>query len=467
LKIKVYALIGLLTLIILPIVPSSGLVQLNVVLSSSGTIQQNIPTNPDVIISLSGTNINVSRIDGTQLYLGQSVSTAFYTAVSSVSNPVVFIRAGTYTLTQTLTWNSVSHVELIFEDNAKLFVSNYMNSPAIHLQGVNNWLIQNPTIDGNMLNQEDGRGNQGLGKALFGILIEGGSNNLVDGATITNCGQFGVFISNPSYSSPAVNNGVINSEISYCGWNAITVGVYQQPAKDTDDYFKNNVIHNCDDVGISTYATRSLIENNTIYDDIVGTGHVLGWNNAGTGIQVEGGSGNTIRYNTVTNCKVGIQTNEPPYDYNTITYNTITHCIDGIAIRSSHNTVTFNTITDYNFQNGWNTAISLLNSNDNDINDNKISTSHIANAIYIGSSSNDNRVLRNNITASQSNTWSIWIESSSRNDVEQNNISGFNGIGVTNAACMNTILKTNDLRSCTGTKISDLGTGTTNQGNLL
>ena len=129
-----------------------------------------------------------------------------------------------------------------------------------------------------------------------------------------------------------------------------------------------------------------MIEGNTIYDGIVGTGRQLGWNNIGSGIQVEGGGSNTIQYNTISNCRIGIATNEPPYDYNVITHNNVNHCLDGIAIRSAHNTVTFNSITDYNFQNGWGTAISLLNSVDNNVNDNTMSTSNIANSIYLGSS---------------------------------------------------------------------------------
>ena len=470
LKAKIYIAIALLTWILLPgAVFSAGSLQSNATFSFVGAIQPPTETY-SYTISVSGSNyILKNEATGQTEYQSTNPTQVFTNAFSKLpQGGSILTKTGTYSLPQTITANQINNIKWYFEDGATLYVNNGVNAPAITLLKSSNWLIKNPTINGNMLNQQDAKGNNGLGKALFGILINGGSNNLVDGATITNCGQFGVFISNPTYSSPAVNNGVVNSKISNCGWNAITIGVYQQPTTDTDDYIRNNTVHNCDDVGISTYGTRSLIENNTIYDGIPGTGHQLGWNNIGSAIQVEGGGNNTIQNNNISNCRIGIATNEPPFDYNTITHNNVNHCLDGIAIRSAHNTVTFNTITDYNFQNGWNTAISLLNSADNDINDNTMSTSNIANSIYLGSS-NDNRVFRNTITANPSkpNTWSIWIETSSRNDIEQNQINGYNGIGIVDASSTGTVIRNNDLRSCTGTKISDSGTGTITEGNLL
>ena len=250
---------------------------------------------------------------------------------------------------------------------------------------------------------------------------------------------------------------------AYCGWNGITVGAYGQPTKDSDNYFTNNEIHHCGDVGTSTYALRCSIENNYVYD-IDGS---LGYDNANGGIQVEGGNSNIIKGNTIERMRVGIQTNEPPLDPNTITLNTVNHCIDGIALRSSHNTVTQNNIADYNYLNGYGKAISLLNANNNNVNDNKISSTLAgANANYLGTC-NDNQILRNTIVGSaQPNFWSIELYSSLRTDIEQYIISGFNGIGIADAASTDSIIKNNDLTICTGVRIRDLGIGTIKEGNL-
>ena len=150
-------------------------------------------------ISVSGSNyILKNEATGQTEYQSTNPTQVFTNAFSKLpQGGSILTKTGTYSLPQTITANQINNIKWYFEKGATLFVNNGVNAPAISLLKSSNWLIQNPTINGNMSKPGDARGNSGLGKALFGILINGGSNNLVDGATITNCGQFGVFISEP------------------------------------------------------------------------------------------------------------------------------------------------------------------------------------------------------------------------------------------------------------------------------
>ena len=56
--------------------------------------------------------------------------------------------------------------------------------------------------------------------------------------------------------------------------------------------------------------------------------------------------------------------------------------------------------------------------------------------------------------------YGIEVFSSLRTIIESNKISGYSGINIANAACIDTLIKNNDLSECVNTKISDYGTGT-------
>ena len=230
-----------------------------------------------------------------------------------------------------------------------------MNSPAIRLNSVNNWLIHNPTIDGNSANQAHIPGQ--AGDEYHGIMVRGGSNNVIDGADISHVGVSGVyFLSNSN--EPAYNNGVVNSKISYIGWNGVTVWDYSGTQYSLGYYAVNNDVSHCGDVGIAVYGLSARIENNYVHENDGTLGDPVS-SSPGWGIAIEGGGKATIRGNTVTNCDEGIHTTVTA-DSNTISNNIIDNCLFGIYVISNNNIIENNKVS-----NSQNKALIVTNGNNN------------------------------------------------------------------------------------------------------
>jgi len=260
LKTKIYVLITLLafgTLLQLHTGFSAGLLQTNVTLPFSGVVQQTSTGTYSYIIRVSGSNVQMT--DGTtgQIYYQSTNATQVVNiAIGNLTQGGnILFKTGTYNLKGSITATGINDINLYFEEGAILFVSHGMNAPAIILNACNNWLIQSPTINGNLANQAVATGSGGTGMVEYGILINIGANNRIDGANITNCGQVGVVIAGTgNYLTD--HNSITNSIITFCGWNGITVDTinHAYPLYVTNTQIINNEVAYSGDVGISTYG---------------------------------------------------------------------------------------------------------------------------------------------------------------------------------------------------------------------
>ena len=447
---KIYIIIALLAWIALPVeVSSASLLQSSATFSVVGTIQP--PTGTYFYtISISGSNyVMKNGTTGQTNYQSPNAAQVINAAIGNLTqDSKILIKTGTYILSGSITATKINNITLVFEEGAKLFVSNGMNAPAIRLNSVNNWLIQNPTIDGNNINQAHVPAR--AGDEFHGIIIRGGSNNQIDRANITNTGVSGVyFLSNSN--EPSNNNGVTNSLITYSGWNGITVWSYGGTQYSVGNYAINNEVSHSGDVGIAVYGLSTRIENNNVHDmdGVLGDPKSSPWiigPNTHWGIAVEGGGQSYITKNNVSNCNEGIHTTFTA-DSNTISNNTVNNAQFGIYITSNNNMVDAN-----NISNIQNKAIIVTDSNNNTFSDNQLSG-----IIYVAASS-DIRFIDNTVNAP--NYYGVEISSSLRTIIESNTISGYRGINIANAQCLDTLIKYNDLSGIVNTKISDSGTGT-------
>lgn len=408
-KTIIYVLIALLACSgLLVSVKSAYLTESSVTLLASGTIQQS-QTTYSHIIRISGSNYTVEN--------GATGQTEFQStnAAQSINNALsrggsILVKTGSYPISSRITGQGVNNVTLVFEAGAKFVLANNVNSPVLFLNGVDGWLIQNPTIDGNMANNQ-------LLTDTNGIYILNSSNCRVDGANIYNCRIFGFYV---LYN--CVNCGITNSTVTNCGWNCITLS----DEGCTGSYAINNEVSHCGDVGITTYADSAVVKDNNIHD-IDGTSGSI---NTHWGLGVEGGTNSTLTGNTVTNA-----------DY-------------GIVVHNSGNTAggtcNANMISSNKFQNILICGIEI-HSSDNVISGNQIidwSASKNAITIELGASgpntANNNQIIGNTLNSRYANA---------------------NGIDV-RTGVTNTLIQNNDLRGILGTKIINSGTGTQIIGNL-
>lgn len=393
--------------VLAPSYRTMGAIQTTQILSSSGIIQQEQMGQYTYVISLSGTSIQMKNGTTGQIkYQSTNATQVINNALGNLTQgQSISIDPGIYDLNGSITTVSkTNNIELHFEKNAILFVSNYMNAPAIIVNG-NNWLIQNTTINGNSANQEV-VANVGS-KPEDGILISVGScNNLVTGANITNCGRWGFFIAD-DLSGSTTNNGIINSVVTSCGLNDITIGQGV-----INSYATNNEVAYSSDVGITTWGQSSTIRDNYVHD-INGT---AGYNNASWGIAVESGGNDTISENIIIGCIAGINL-VTQYNYNNVFNNQIENCKSGVVTASN-----FNTISDNKIENCKEYGININSGgNSNIVTYNNITSCGYG--IYIGSDKNlvkENRI--NNFDITKEGCQAITTDSASSNQIIRNQI---------------------------------------------
>jgi hypothetical protein len=264
-------------------------------------------------MSVSGSNYLIKNSVGSTLKSSTSSSTTFNYLFGSSgiasTGSTVYINAGSYTVDST--WYIYKNVAKFTFSNAILTLANNVNYPVLYIDGVTGVTITGININGNTANQNIGSINSP--NPCDGIVIWDSTNTLVDKANIDSCREFGYAV----YGS-SNNVGITNSNIANCGWNGIQIGY---SAGVTNCYAKNNDVSHCSDVGITTFGTGSIIQNNSIHD-ITGN---TGYSSSNWGIAVEGGNTATINGNTITNCDVDIATSAtlPSASSNTITYNTL------------------------------------------------------------------------------------------------------------------------------------------------
>jgi parallel beta-helix repeat protein len=171
------------------------------------------------------------------------------------------------------------------------------------------------------------------------------SNVLVKDSTITNCYRDG--FATCDYVAGNQPNGIVNSIITFCGWNGMTLG--SGGPLTIGAYAINNTVAYCSGVGITNYGISNKVIGNYIHD-MNGTTHTV----ARWGIGVEENGYELIANNTIVNVGTGIcvapdtASGAEQAKSNFITNNTITGATVGISSSGSGNDViTFNTVTNW------------------------------------------------------------------------------------------------------------------------
>jgi len=338
-----------------------GSIVSNVTWPNSGTISYSRligNSNYDYTMVANSTAYYIIAKNGSFAYSNANPKTAFTQLGSYVNNGgSAYINCS---ITTTLSYRSITLDNIndaIFAfDPTSMITMGYgvgntgVLTAALFVTNCNNVTFVKPNINGNAVTQG------GTGSHSDGILIVDSNNVVVDGAYITGARMFGFVIISNSAGYGA--NGIINSLITYSGWNGIQLGTGGPDNFTTGAYAINNEVSHASDVGISTYDYNSQIIGNYVHDIDGSTG---GGFNAHWGIAVEAGKYNMMANNTVTNCAVGITispdrvnpTNTFPQS-NTIRNNTIANCSTGITSggassseKAGNNVITQNRISNW------------------------------------------------------------------------------------------------------------------------
>ena len=328
-KIKIYALIVLiacLTLLQPQIAFSASALQTNVILPSSGVIQQNPTGTYSYIISVSGSNYQMKNGTTRQIvFQSTNSSKVFSNVVGNCSvGSSIDVESGVYAVNTMWLVNGINNITVNFENGAKLVAGNNLNTAVLVLYNSDNCIIDGVEIDGNANQQIEGSGFtwNGLFMEADGIFVSG-NNDRVQNAVVYNCRMVGVDIF--AITGTVNNSGVTNSLIYDCGWNGINAGGSWYTSFNC--YAINNEVYGCGDVGINSNGNNGLIQGNYVHD-MNGT---TGDGNTHSGILNEGGNYTVITLNTVRNAAIAIGIAGqnypcPPANYGTVSYNEITNC---------------------------------------------------------------------------------------------------------------------------------------------
>ncbi|MGO8805953.1 MAG: right-handed parallel beta-helix repeat-containing protein [Candidatus Bathyarchaeia archaeon] len=369
-----------------------------VTIQSSGIVQQTSTETYSYIISVSGSNYQMTKRNTGQIdYRSTNATRVINYAIGNLTQGGggILFCSGTYDLNGSITGTNEDNITLSFAQGALLYVENNMNCPAILITNCNNWQILGAQINGNAANQAL-QWNDGSPYS-DGVLICG-TNDEVSNAYIYNCRVYGACI------GAGNNSGIIQSTALNCGWNGIQLGLQAFSTSIFDmpneyiagyaDYAKNNNVAFCSDVGITNYGVGDIVTGNYVYDMNGTTGSV----NSQLGIAVEGTGNDTITGNTISNCRFGICITTSAAEGNVISSNMIASCtIFGICTSTNNNNISENQLSKCYYGIGVSGSFNIISAN------NLASTQQYATNI-VGSF---NTIYANNFSSTQ--TWAIGI----------------------------------------------------------
>ena len=434
-----------------------GSIVSDLTLPSSGTISSGLIGNPNYDYTMVANDIAYYIIakNGSFAYSNANPKTAFTQLGSYVNNGgSAYINCSiTTTLSyRSITLDNINNASFAFDPTSVITMGNGVGNygpltACLYITNCNDLTFVKPSINGNAAAQG------GTGSHSDGILIVDSNDVVVDGAYITGARMFGFAIisNNAGYGA----NGIINSIITYSGWNGIQLGTGGPDDFTTGAYAINNEVSHASDVGISTYDYNSQIIGNYVHDLDGSTG---GGRNAHWGIAIEAGRYNFIANNTVTNCAVGIAISPDTYNptntipqLNTIQNNTITGCSTGIISggvnstqKAGNNVITQNRVS--NWGTGYSGyAISIWYGKNETISYNTVTDAR-ANAGYaISVRTSDNcRVQNNTVITPKTSEYScgVPLDTATNTVVEYNTIQAWLGISIW-YTCNNTIVTGN------------------------
>jgi hypothetical protein len=397
-------------------------------LTSFGTITSGgQPSGPNYVVYQSGGVNYVQDGSGSTVYSSSSVTSTFSKVFGLVaSGGTITVQPGTYVATGSVQMNNCVNVHLIFVDGAVLTIGDGLNCIVLYVKYSTNCTLTNLTIDGNGKNQNSAW-------VTDGIMLYDCSNVLVEDSTITNCFRDGFATCDDVAGNEP--NGIVNSVITHCGWNGMTLG---SGGEDTFGvYAINNEVAYCSDVGITSYGLANRIIGNYIHDMNGTTNTKAHW-----AIGVEQNGYNLISNNTILNVNVGLSvapdtpSGSVVAKSNLIIYNTITNCaMAGISTSGDgYDIITRNTI------NNWGTGYSFGIKEENGAN-------NIITYNTLTSSSSDTTL---GYPIYSSNTFNSSI---CYNTITTNIAAGISGIFITGGTD-NTLIEGNTIQAKTGITIS-------------
>jgi parallel beta-helix repeat protein len=410
-------------------------------------------TFPVYSISQSDNVINVtSLLSGTIVYSGSNANSAFTTAFGYVaSGGKITVEPGTYTASTTIMVKHCANVTLVFESGAVLTIGNDLNSDVLDLWYDTNCSLLNLNINGNGQNQAGGSSATSRGLEMYDC-----SNCVAIGAKITDCSKNGFGTSDDTTTD--LPNGIVNSAITFCGWNGITL------AAGGTAYAINNTVAYCSDVGITNYGVGDTVIGNFVYDMNGTTNTRAHW-----GIAVEGGGWDLIENNTLLNDKTGIclaPDTGQTVQSNLVISNNLINCGTGIADSSvGYNTIIQNQITNwgsiasgyYDYGLGIVGCVNDILASNTLTNTN---TTSVAFVIYTATSVNES--ICNNLITTQTasgQTGILALTGANSTLIEGNKIQATTGISIDGSTCNNNRVYQNNFFNCKA-QISNTGTNT-------
>jgi hypothetical protein len=441
---------------ILPLVQfavSGGLPESNVTLTlnNTGIIRSEGSSVSYMIYQSAGTNYIQNASTGLNVYSSSSVVSTFSTAFRLVSSGgKITVFPATYTVTTShIEMTGVTNVTVAFEPGAVLTISNGLDVTVLELVNCVNCTLINPQINGNGLNQN-------TPWLTDGILFYDCSGCLAVNASITNCYRDGFAISDDVAGNQP--NGIVNSTITFCGWNGMTLGA---GGLDTiGAYAINNTVAYCSDVGITNYGVGNRIIGNYIHDMNGTTNTKAHW-----GIGVEANGYDLIANNTIVNSGTGISIAPDTSHFvqsNFVIYNDIVNCSTGICVADTgYDTVTHNRVT--NWGSGYAFGIMLYWGQNYIVSYNTINSNSVyeAKSIYCYNVANA-FIFNNTITTVTTPAYSygVYVEAGVNTTmIEGNNVQALYGVVIHTSNCINNKISQNSLGNCT-TAITNSGTGT-------
>ncbi len=306
------------------------------------------------VMTTSGSNYQILNSANTIIESSTSSSTAFNWLLGSgghaESGSNIYVESGAYSVDSTWQIN-INSITVTFQSGTILTAIPHsdptnQNDVVMTLNG-NNIIVSGMTINGNGLNQLPSPTTMLTGANFNNGITYSGNNITIKNCTIYNIRCFGII---SAYRAGGNINTVTNCLVYNCGANAIS----SDPTTNTN-YFVNNTIYGCSDVGISSEGLSDVVTGNNVYNCWSSYCPMYGYGNSYWGIGVETGHGTSssyllVTYNTLSNDGIGIWTNSG--NYILISGNTLTNCNlqnYGAAIdinpNSSYNTIESNTIT--------------------------------------------------------------------------------------------------------------------------
>jgi len=312
----------MITSVALTISPSSG--SATTTWSSRSTATTGSTGSPTYTVSQSGPDTIATPASGSGLstYSGTTPETIINDAIAALpsSGGSISIGAGTYTFTTTpinlgggnyaaIGSTNQSNVEIYGQDNSTILAAGTnLNAAILGGLDVNNWNIHDLAINGNMAVQSDSGSSPPY---LWGIVLYGSSNDLIEHVYFHDCKTYGAQIGRGN------NDNVLYSQFGHNGGNGLLMyGV-------TNSLIEGNTVNGASDVGLdasgagSTYANNVTVTGNWVYNVNLG---LSPWGlNTGIGIMTgdDGPAENIqITNNYVQGAKVGIDSDASP-DTNT------------------------------------------------------------------------------------------------------------------------------------------------------